>query len=109
MIAIVQFLSFDSDLAFVAAIPQRPVMNLDDLLYHYLGADPDNLDEAAIAAAGERMAIDFGVERDSGRRFALWTLMHGLGVAPDPERAFKDVRERAAAYAYAKIARSADN
>ncbi|MDB5686367.1 MAG: hypothetical protein JWR77_956 [Rhizorhabdus sp.] len=84
-------------------------MNLDDLLYHYLGtADPDDLDEAAIAAAGERMAIDFGVERDGGRRFALWALMHGLGIAPDPETAFKDARSRTAAQAYARIARSAD-
>ncbi len=84
-------------------------MDLDDLLYHYIGtADPDELDAAAIAAAGERMAIDFGVERDAGRRFALWALMHGLGIAPDPERAFKEPRERAAAHAYARIARSAD-
>jgi len=83
-------------------------MNLDDLLYHYLGtADPDGLDEAAIAAAGGRMAIDFGVERDPGRRFALWVVMEGLGIAPNPDTAFKEPRERAAAQAYARLSRSA--
>ena len=80
-------------------------MDLDDLLHHYLGAaEPDMNDGDAIETAAARMAVDFGIERDPGRRFALWALMHALGCAPDPEIAFKDRKERAAAQNYARLA-----
>ncbi|WP_448664228.1 hypothetical protein ACG3SL_06000 [Sphingomonas sp. CJ20] len=64
-------------------------MDLDALLNHYFGTDdPDAIDDAALAAGKERLGIDFGVERDPARRFALWTLMEALGFAPSPADAF---------------------
>jgi hypothetical protein len=84
-------------------------MDLGALLHHYFGTDElDALDEAALLAGAERLAIDFGVEREPGRRFALWSLMHGLDIAPDPATAFKTPREREAAYAYARLAAQDD-
>ncbi|WP_288409508.1 hypothetical protein [uncultured Sphingomonas sp.] len=77
-------------------------MDLDQLIAHYFGtADPDAADPAAFDAARERMAIDFGVERDPSRRFALWTLMDAFGFAPPPAEAFeKHLELRAAAERY---------
>ena len=77
-------------------------MDLDQLLHHYFGtADPDTLSAAEQDAARERMAIDFGVERDPSRRFALWTLMDAFGSAPPPADAFeKEPALRAAAERY---------
>jgi hypothetical protein len=80
-------------------------MDLDALLHHYFGTtELDELGEAAIETGHERLSIDFGVEREPGRRFAMWALLHALGDAPDPARAFKDPRERSAAEAYARAA-----
>ncbi|RSV31854.1 hypothetical protein [Sphingomonas sp. ABOLH] len=77
-------------------------MDLDQLLHHYFGtADPDTLTAAEQDAARERMSIDFGVERDPSRRFALWTLMDAFGFAPPPAEAFDKAPElRAAAERY---------
>lgn len=84
-------------------------MDLDALLFHYFGTtEIDTLDADAIAAGRDRIAIAFGTEGDAGRRFALWTLLHGLGDAPDPQTAFKDPRERAAAQAYARAVARAE-
>ena len=84
-------------------------MDLGALLHHYFGTDElDGLGEAALLAGAERLAIDFGVEREPGRRFALWSLMHGLDIAPDPATAFKTSREREVAYTYARLAARAD-
>ncbi|QNQ08971.1 hypothetical protein [Sphingomonas alpina] len=80
-------------------------MDLDALLYHYFGTEAlETLDEAAIDSGLERLRIDFGTERESSRRFALWVLLHSLGAAPDPATAFKDARERQAAETYARAA-----
>ncbi|MCZ4343064.1 hypothetical protein O4H52_15700 [Sphingomonadaceae bacterium G21617-S1] len=77
-------------------------MDLDALLHHYFGTDDlDALDEAAIDDGRERVAIAFGTERDSGRRFALWIVLHALGAAPEPAVAFKDPKDRKAAEDYA--------
>jgi hypothetical protein len=77
-------------------------MDLDALLQTYFGsADIATLDEETIAQACERIAIAFGTERDAGRKFALWALLHALGSAPDPATAFKDPAERKAAEDYA--------
>jgi hypothetical protein len=77
-------------------------MDLDQLLHHYFGTtDPDQMTAAEQDAARERMGIDFGVERDPSRRFALWTLMDAFGFAPPPAEAFeKDPALRAAADRY---------
>ncbi len=83
-------------------------MDLDALLHHYFGtAELDTLDDGAIDAGVERIEIAFGTEREAGRRFALWAVLHALGRAPDPERAFKVPREREAALAYARAVSSA--
>jgi hypothetical protein len=80
-------------------------MDLDALLYHYFRVtDLEALDVATFEAGRERLGTDLGIERDPGRRFALWALMHGLGIAPDPADTFKNARERQAAEAYAKLA-----
>lgn len=83
-------------------------MELDALLRHYLATeDPAGADQAAIGRALERIGIDFGVERDPGRRFALWSLMTMLGDAPDPRDAFEDAATRDAAFAFARLLRQA--
>jgi hypothetical protein len=77
-------------------------MDLDELLQHYFGtADLAALDDARLDRARERIAIDFGTQRDPGRRFALWALLYAIGAAPDPAVAFKDPAERKAAEDYA--------
>jgi hypothetical protein len=80
-------------------------MDLDELLQHYFGtSEIAGLDEAAIDRARERLSIDFGTEREPGRRFALWTLLHAIGAAPDPALAFGNPAERKAAEDYALAA-----
>ena len=73
-------------------------MGFDDLLRRYFGtADLAGLSPAELTAGGERLSVDFGLETDPARRFALWTLMHILGSAPDLDVAFKDPAEQNAA------------
>ncbi|WP_157216842.1 hypothetical protein [Flavisphingomonas formosensis] len=80
-------------------------MDLDTLLLHYFGSDdPETLDEATLATGKERLAIDFGVEQEPGRRFALWTLMETFGIAPPPAEAFDEPRLRRAAEDYLSAA-----
>lgn len=80
-------------------------MDLDDLLLRYFGtADLDALDPSALEDGRERIRIALGTERDGGRRFALWTLLHALGDAPEPASVLKDAGERRAAEDYARAA-----
>lgn len=73
-------------------------MNFDDQLQRYFGTpDMSAITPAALDAGTERMLVDFGLEQDRGRRFALWTLMHMLGIAPDLDVAFNNEAERNAA------------
>ncbi|MBA17279.1 MAG: hypothetical protein CMN73_13130 [Sphingomonas sp.] len=66
-------------------------MELDALLHTYFGTENlDTLEPAMLANGIERLRTAFGLERDPGRRFALWVLLHMLGEAPDPRDAFKD-------------------
>jgi hypothetical protein len=54
-------------------------MDLDSLILHFFGTeDPATLTEAEFERALERLKIGFGVEREPGRRFALWVLLEGL-------------------------------
>ncbi|WP_340266036.1 hypothetical protein [Sphingobium mellinum] len=72
-------------------------MDFDDQLRRYFGsADLDAVPQPAFAAGVERMRVDFGLERDRGRRFALWSLLFLLGSAPDLD-AFDDPADRNAA------------
>ena len=80
-------------------------MNFDDQLRRYFGtADLEAVAPAALEAGIERMRVDLGLEQDRGNRFALWTLLHMLGAAPDLDVAFKDERDREAARNFMDLA-----
>jgi hypothetical protein len=73
-------------------------MDFDDQFRRYFGSDDLAAVSPEVLAAGiERMLVDFGIEKDRGRRFALWTLMYMLGAAPDLDVAFKSEEDRSAA------------
>jgi hypothetical protein len=73
-------------------------MDLDDQLRRYFGTDDlAAVPPAALAAGTERMRVDLGLERDRGRRFALWALLHLMGAAPDLDIAFPNPADRDAA------------
>lgn len=81
-------------------------MDLEALLVHFFGTDdPATLTENEFDRAIERLKIGFGVERDAGRKFALWTLLHAFDHAPLPAEAFpKDPKLKAAAEDYLSAA-----
>lgn len=80
-------------------------MDLDDQIRRYFGStDIAALPPGALDAGIERMRVDFGLEKDRPRRFALWALMHMLGVAPDLDVAFKDEADRDAARTFMDLA-----
>jgi hypothetical protein len=73
-------------------------MDFDDLLVRFFGtADIDKLDPEKLVAGVELVRMQFGLERDGERRFALWCLLYMLGVAPPVEDAFQDEDDREAA------------
>lgn len=73
-------------------------MDFDDQLRRYFATDdPASLSPGALEAGIEKMRVDFGLEQDRGRRFALWSLLHMFGAAPDLDVAFEDEGERNAA------------
>ncbi|RDE05446.1 hypothetical protein [Sphingomonas aracearum] len=73
-------------------------MDFDQLLVRFFGTDDiAALPPEQIAAGVERLRLQFGLEKDGGRRFALWCLMFMLGVAPDLDTAFEDEEDREAA------------
>jgi len=78
-------------------------MDLDDQFRRYFGTtDLAALPAAAFEAGVERMRVDFGLEQDRPRRFALWTLMYALGIAPDLDT-FADEADREAARNFADL------
>jgi hypothetical protein len=81
-------------------------MDLDALLLHFFETeDPGTLTSDQFACGLDRLRIGFGLEREPGRRFALWTLLEGLDVAPLPAEAFaKEPQLKAAAEDYLKAA-----
>ena len=84
-------------------------MELDDQFRSYFGtSDLATLTPAALAAGTEHMRVAFGLEKDRNRRFALWTLMHILGVAPDLDVAFAAPEDRDAARRFMEITERAD-
>ena len=73
-------------------------MDFDDLLRRYFGTSDLAEASPAVQTAGlDRLRVDFGLETDRGRRFALWSLLYLLGQAPDLDVAFKDEADREAA------------
>ena len=73
-------------------------MDFDDLLQRYFGTSDLAEASPAVQAAGlDRLRVEFGLETDRGRKFALWSLLYLLGQAPDLDVAFKDEADREAA------------
>lgn len=73
-------------------------MDFDDQLRRYFATtDLAAIPPDTLAAGVERMRVDLGMETDRARRFALWTLLHMFGAAPDLDVAFKDPADRDAA------------
>ena len=73
-------------------------MDLDQLLHHYFQTSDLSAASPAVQAAGlDRLRVDFGLETDRQRRFALWSLLYMLGEAPDLNVAFKQEADRDAA------------
>ena len=73
-------------------------MDFDDLLGRYFGtADFAEASPAVQAAGIDRLRVDFGLETDRGRKFALWSLLYLLGQAPNLDVAFKEEADREAA------------
>ncbi|MBA4228779.1 MULTISPECIES: hypothetical protein [Alphaproteobacteria] len=73
-------------------------MEFDDQMRRFFGTDDlGSVSPAAVASGIERMQVEFGLETDKGRRFAMWSLLYMLGSAPDLDVAFKDERDRDAA------------
>lgn len=80
-------------------------MDFDRLVEQFFGtADIHMLDPEQLLAGTERLRLQFGLERDGGRRFALWSLMYMLGAAPDLETAFEDEEDREAAREFMNMA-----
>ena len=74
------------------------MMDLADLMQNYFGTrNLAAIDPEATRAGVERMRVDFGLEKDRGRRFALWTLLHMFDAAPDLDVAFEHEEDREAA------------
>jgi hypothetical protein len=73
-------------------------MDFDDLLRRYFATtDLAEVSPAVREAGIDRLRVDFGLESDRGRKFALWSLLYLLGAAPDLDVAFKDEADREAA------------
>ena len=80
-------------------------MEFDDQLRRYFGtSDLQSLTPETLADGIERMRVEFGLEKDRARRFALWALLHMLDAAPDLEVAFKDPADREAARDFMDLA-----
>lgn len=61
-------------------------MEFDDLLRKYFGtADLSQVSPAVLEDGVDRLRVEFGLEKDRSRRFALWSLLYILGQAPDLE------------------------
>ena len=70
-------------------------MEFDDQLRRYFAtADVTEITPDVLAAGIEHMLVDLGMEKDRGRRFALWTMLHMFGAAPDLDVAFTDEADR---------------
>jgi len=98
----------------ISASPNRTFtkeisVQFDDLLRRYFATDDlAAITPAAMSAGVERMRVDFGMESDRARRFALWTVMHMFGVAPDLDVAFANEADRNAARDFMDLAERAE-
>jgi hypothetical protein len=79
-------------------------VDFDDQIRRYFGTtDFAAVTPAALDAGIERMLVDLGLTKDRGERFALWTLLHTLGAAPDLDAVFKEPTEREAARKFTEL------
>ena len=73
-------------------------MDLDDLIRRYFATDRmEDVTPNLLTAGTERLLVDFGLERDRSKRFALWSLLYLLGSAPALDIAFEEEADREAA------------
>ncbi len=73
-------------------------MDMQDMLQRYFGtSDLSAVGPEAVPAGVDRMLVDFGLEEDRGRKFALWSLLLMFDAAPDLDVAFKLEEDREAA------------
>lgn len=80
-------------------------MDFDQLLVRFFGTDDiATLPPEQLVAGIDRLRLQFGLEKDDGRRFALWCLLYMLGAAPDLDVAFKDEGDRDAAREFMDMA-----
>jgi hypothetical protein len=80
-------------------------MQFDDQLSRYFGTrDLSLIAPSSLAAGVERMKVDFGLEKDRPRRFALWALLYVLDEAPDLDVAFAHEEDREAARNFMDLA-----
>lgn len=84
-------------------------MQFDDLLYRYFGTRSlDDLEDGQRVTGIDKMLVDFGLSRDRGQRFALWSVLYLLGAAPDLDVAFPDAADRNAARNFMDLMALAD-
>ncbi len=84
-------------------------MDLDDVMQRYFGTRQiTEVSPGAQAAGIERILVDFGLEQDPGKRFALWALLHMLDSAPALDVAFKDEVDREAARTFMDLLAAAE-
>jgi hypothetical protein len=80
-------------------------MEFDQLVLRFFGTtEIDTLSADQLLAGLDRLRLQFGLEKDSGRRFALWCLLYMIGAAPDVDEAFEDEGDRAAARDFMNMA-----
>lgn len=85
-------------------------MDFDDQLRRYFGTeDLSAIQPGALESGVQRMQVDFGLEKDRDRRFALWTLLYMLGAGPDLDVAFEDEDDRNAGRNFMDFVDSAGN
>jgi hypothetical protein len=73
-------------------------MELEDLLQRYFATtDLAAVSPAVLEAGIDRLRVDFGLETERSKRFALWSMLYILGQAPDLDVAFAEEADREAA------------
>lgn len=80
-------------------------MDFDAILVRYFGTvDLGSIGPEQLRVGLDRARVDLGMERDRGRRFALWAFLYSLDEAPDLDVAFDDPADREAARDFMDLA-----
>ncbi|MFV0625375.1 hypothetical protein ACBY01_15370 [Sphingomonas sp. ac-8] len=80
-------------------------MDFDQLVIRFFGTDDiGSLPPDQLVAGVERLRLQFGLEKDGGRCFALWCLLYTLGVTPGLDSAFDEEDDRNAARDFMDVA-----